>query len=107
MSVGREESEASFLGRILSSAADAVLSAASATEANAEEGSDRHSFKAGSTTPLRVWELDANSTRYDQLVAAPSDETLHVMWTVWSAITFSLGVLVLVVFLGIVNNKRI
>ena len=36
--------------------------------------------------PLRVWELTSNSTRYDRYVAAPSDATMHQMWTGWAVI---------------------
>jgi hypothetical protein len=37
---------------------------------------------------LRVWELDSSSTRYDRLIAAPSDDVLFTMWVSWAVIAF-------------------
>jgi hypothetical protein len=56
--------------------------------------------------PLRVWELNDNSTRYEKFLAAPSDETLHQMWSAWAGITLVVGVFSLVVFLGILSSRR-
>jgi hypothetical protein len=57
--------------------------------------------------PLRQWELTSNSTRYDQSVAAPSDEEMHVMWSMWSAIFFLYSTVVVTVFLGVIFSRRV
>lgn len=56
--------------------------------------------------PLRTWDLNENSTRYDHIVAAPSDEALVRMWAIWSALTFLVSVFVLIVFLGILSDTK-
>ena len=56
---------------------------------------------------LRVWDIDdSNSTRYDRLRAAPSDDDLRIMWTSISAVLFLVGVLTFVVLLGILTAPR-
>ena len=55
---------------------------------------------------LRTWELNENSTRYDQLLAAPSDETMHKYWIGWAAIAIAVGLSSLVVFLGVVSSRK-
>ena len=54
--------------------------------------------------PLRVWELTSNSTRYDNLLAAPSDRVLHAMWSSWAGIALSVGLFVSIVFLGMLSS---
>jgi hypothetical protein len=55
---------------------------------------------------LRIWELNENSTRYEKMMAAPSDEDLTKYWTAWSATLFFVGIFAVVVFLGIVSSRR-
>jgi hypothetical protein len=57
--------------------------------------------------PLRVWELNENSTRYDHMIAAPSDGQLHFMWILWSVIFSLIAVYVGFIFLAIVLNQRV
>jgi hypothetical protein len=56
--------------------------------------------------PLRVWELQDNSTRYEQLLAAPSDETLVTMWTAWAAITLPIGLFISILFVAILSSRE-
>jgi hypothetical protein len=57
--------------------------------------------------PLRIWELDSNSTRYDRIVAAPSDEVLQLMWTLWSILAFVAAIFVSIVFIAILSSKSV
>ena len=57
--------------------------------------------------PIRIWELNENSTRYDQIVAAPSDSDLVIMWSLWAGISFVVSAFVFVVLLSIVRSKRV
>ena len=52
----------------------------------------------------RVWELTSNSTKYDTLRAAPSDNTLIVMWSIWSVIAFLTSLIIIAVFYGILKS---
>ena len=56
--------------------------------------------------PIRVWELDENSTRYDKLVAAPSDENLHMQWLGWVVITAAVTLMTSTLLLSIVTHRR-
>jgi hypothetical protein len=56
--------------------------------------------------PLRVWELRDNSTRYEHLVAAPSDETLGTMWTAWASITLPIGIFISILFMAIICSRE-
>ena len=51
--------------------------------------------------PLRLWELNDNSTRYDRLVAAPSDDDLRLMWILWATLASVVTIFVLTEFLAI------
>ena len=56
---------------------------------------------------LRQWEYNATvHSRYDYLLAAPSDHTLRVMWTAWAVIAFIVGIISVTVFLGILSNAK-
>jgi len=56
---------------------------------------------------IRVWEIDpTNSTRYDKLVAAPSDDVLTTMWISWAAFVSAIFVFVLVVFCSILSKRK-
>lgn len=57
--------------------------------------------------PLRVWELNKTSSRYDRSFAAPSDETLQLMWSLWSGFFFLFSAVILVVFMAMVRSKRV
>jgi hypothetical protein len=56
---------------------------------------------------LRQWELQSNSTRYERLVAAPSDHDLRVMWSIWAGIDLWVGKFTILVFLSIGMYKLI
>ena len=58
------------------------------------------------TAPLRIWELDENSTRYDHLLASSSDEQLSIYWLTWAIVALLAGIIIVTVFLGIVTNQR-
>ena len=56
---------------------------------------------------LREWELTEDSTRYEINIAAPSDETLVVHWSIWTGVALFAGIFVLVVFIALIINPRI
>ena len=57
--------------------------------------------------PLRIWELSSNSSLYEEAVAAPSEDTMVLMWQLWSVVAgISLGV-ILVAFFGILSNAKV
>lgn len=56
---------------------------------------------------LREWQLTSNSTRYEQLIAAPSDETMHTMWSAWSVTLFLYSVFLVTVFLGVLSSRKV
>lgn len=56
--------------------------------------------------PLRVWDLNENSTRYDRIVAAPSDEALFRMWVIWSVLNYVVSAFVFIVFFGILSDRK-
>lgn len=59
------------------------------------------------TPPLRESMLSSSPSRLEKLSAAPSDEELQTMWTIWSAVFAVYSVIILVVFFGIVCSKRV
>lgn len=56
--------------------------------------------------PLRAWDINENSTHYDQLVAAPSDSDLFKMWSSWAALTFLTGIITTAVLIPVVTSKK-
>lgn len=56
--------------------------------------------------PIRMWELNENSTLYDRMIAAPTDENLVQFWTGWSAIMLTTGVVTLAIWLPLIFNSR-
>jgi hypothetical protein len=56
---------------------------------------------------IRVWDIDENSTRYDKLLAAPSDDDLHKYWSAWSGIALAVGFFTLTVFFGILSSHKV
>ena len=56
--------------------------------------------------PLRNWEITENSTRYERLVAAPSDEDRILMWWMWGIVASVAVMPVLTVFVGILSSAR-
>lgn len=56
---------------------------------------------------LRIWDLNENSTRYDMVLAAPSDETLRIMWILFASFFFFFTAIMLVVFMAIITNKKV
>jgi hypothetical protein len=55
---------------------------------------------------IRVWEIDENSTHYDKMIAAPSDEEMKLMWIIWSLIMGVVAVFTGVVFVAILLDKK-
>lgn len=55
---------------------------------------------------IRSWEVTSNTTRYEKLLAAPSDEALRIMWSGWAAVGGVLCVFVVVVFLSILFSPK-
>ena len=51
---------------------------------------------------LRIDELNANSSRYDHLVAAPPDEQLVKYWYAWAALAYANGLFSFLIFLSVV-----
>lgn len=56
--------------------------------------------------PIRNWELNSNSTRYDHLVAAPSDTDLRRMWILWSTLQIIVVIFVASVFTAVLVSRR-
>ena len=56
---------------------------------------------------LRLWEITANSTRYDKARAAPSDEAMRNAWTVWSVAFFLFATFNIIVFAGILASRKV
>ena len=55
---------------------------------------------------LRYSELNENSTRYDYLVAAPSDDDLVKMWTTTGSVSVFVTIFVAVVFTSVLLSKK-
>ena len=55
---------------------------------------------------VRVWQLDENSTRYDKIVAGPSDDTLVQYWYTWGILSTVTGAFTFTVFLAILSQYR-
>jgi hypothetical protein len=56
---------------------------------------------------LRTWEINENSTRFDNVVAAPSDDSLITMWFGWATIVGFVGFFALMIFIPITAQKKI
>ena len=55
---------------------------------------------------LRIEELDANSTFFERAVAAPSDEVLHVMWSLEVAMLVIPTIFIAIVFASIALSVK-
>jgi hypothetical protein len=73
--------------------------------ADAEGDSDHGDWYKGKPI-LRRWELNEDSTRYDMVAAAPSDDELHKYWWAWGIVAPLVGITSLVVFLGILTSRK-
>jgi hypothetical protein len=56
---------------------------------------------------FRTWEINENSTRFDNVLAAPPDDSLIKMWFGWATIGGFVGFFALMIFIPIVANKKI
>ena len=59
------------------------------------------------TAEIREWEIDENSTRYDYLLAAPSDEQLTRYWYSWAGISLFGGLFVAAILFGFLSSKNV
>ena len=66
---------------------------------------EKSSVPLGKPT-IRQWELDGNSTRYDRLQAAPSDDDLVIMWSLWAPISGLIAIFIMMVLLAILTNRK-
>lgn len=57
--------------------------------------------------PLRTWELNETSSRYDRSFAAPSQETLRIMWYIWAVVFFVFSMVILIVFQAMIRSKKV
>ena len=57
--------------------------------------------------PFRTWDMTKNATRYEDLLAAPSDEDRMLMWNLWGAIAGFAIFSTLTVFCGILSNSKV
>ena len=56
---------------------------------------------------LRRWDLnESSSTRFDRLVAAPTDYELKIMWLIWGIVAIICSVYITVICLGILLNRE-
>lgn len=65
----------------------------------------------GASTPIniphiRYSELGSNSTRYERLIAAASNDEIFFMWLFWSILTGLVTIFSSTVFLGLLSDKR-
>ena len=56
---------------------------------------------------IRISELDEESSRYDRMVAAPSDDELRKMWFGWSVTFFVSSAFNVTVFLSLVLSRKL
>jgi hypothetical protein len=56
---------------------------------------------------LRTWEINENSTRFDNAFAAPPDDSRIKMWFGWATIGGFVGFFALMIFIPIVVNQKI
>ena len=59
------------------------------------------------TAEIREWEINENSTRYDYLLAAPSDEQLTRYWYSWAGISLFGGLFVAAILVGFLSSKNV
>lgn len=59
------------------------------------------------TAEIREWEINENSTRYDYLLAAPSDEQLTRYWYSWAGISLFGGLFVAAILIGFLSSKNV
>lgn len=55
---------------------------------------------------IRMWELNENSTHYDRMVAAPSDEDLIKFWKGWASIMLITGVLTTLILIPLLLSAK-
>jgi hypothetical protein len=55
---------------------------------------------------IRQWEINENATRYERLQAAPSDDSLMIMWTSWSWISGAVAIFISLVLVAILVNRK-
>ena len=71
------------------------------------EPSTSTSFLVGQP-PIRIWELnETTSTRWDYLVAAPSDDQLTVMWSIWAVVFGTIALFTSMIVSVICLSKRV
>lgn len=62
-------------------------------------------YSVGVKIAVREWELNENSTTYDRLVAAPSDETMATQWILFVTILTLSLLLMIFVFISTLRDK--
>ena len=55
---------------------------------------------------LRVWEINENSTRYERLQAAPSDDKLIIMWSTWIWISGGIAIFIGFMLVALLVNRK-
>ena len=56
--------------------------------------------------PLHIDELTEDSTAYERVVAAPSDDERVFMWSLWSGVAFASAAVTFTAFFGILSNAK-
>lgn len=56
--------------------------------------------------PLRTWELNSTSTRFDVRAAAPGDGELTIMWITWVCVLFCVSVMTLTIMIAMLRAPR-
>lgn len=56
---------------------------------------------------LRVWDLNTNSSRYEYIEAATSDDALKIMWSSWSVVSWIVSAFTSVVLLSMLSSRRV
>ena len=57
--------------------------------------------------PIHTWDLNENSTRYDYVVASPSNHDRILMWSLWSMLSFVSAIVIIIVFFGMLFNYKV
>jgi len=55
---------------------------------------------------LRTWVINENTTRYERLHAAPSDDDLVLAWSLWTGISVFITVFIALVLVSILLDRK-
>lgn len=56
---------------------------------------------------VRVWEINENTTRYDRIQAAPSDDDLMIMWSLWIWISGAVAIFIGLLMVSLLVDRNV